>query len=251
MILPASYANGLAPRDGQPLYPELWRGCVGAWASCLGPTGLTLRDWSPLKKHATLTNMDAASDWLVSGGKHSLDFDGTNDFATFAATTFTGDFSWFSWIRFNSLSGSRVWCSSASGTTFIGTLSSSTSITVRSESFATASFTVPTLSTNVVYAIGLTRRAGSVRLFVNGVESSSGATAVSGNFVFDNIGYQSNPSLGLAAQMLDFMMFDNSQADIRLLSLRPGIAYELAPRRRSSAAVQFNRRRRLLIGASS
>jgi hypothetical protein len=39
--------------------------------------------------------------------------------------------------------------------------------------------------------------------------------------------------------------------EVSVLSLRPGIAYELAPRRRSSSAVQFNRRRRLLIGASS
>jgi hypothetical protein len=39
-------------------------------------------------------------------------------------------------------------------------------------------------------------------------------------------------------------------SEIRLLASRRGIAYELAPRRRSSSAVLFNRRRRLLLGAT-
>ena len=60
-------------------YPGLWRGCVGAWAPCLGPTGLTLRDWSGFGNHGTLTNMDAAGDWAASGGRYALDFDGSND----------------------------------------------------------------------------------------------------------------------------------------------------------------------------
>ena len=75
MILPASYSNGFAPRDGQPLYPELWRGCVGAWCPSLGPTGLTLRDWSGFGNHGTLTNMDPGTDWVLSGGRYALDFD--------------------------------------------------------------------------------------------------------------------------------------------------------------------------------
>jgi hypothetical protein len=40
--------------------------------------------------------------------------------------------------------------------------------------------------------------------------------------------------------------------EVSILATRPGIAYELAPRRRSSSAVAaFNRRRRLLLGASN
>jgi hypothetical protein len=63
MILPGTYANGFAPRDGQAIWPELWRGCVGAWNPGLGPTGLRLYDWSPYRNHGTLTNMDAGTDW--------------------------------------------------------------------------------------------------------------------------------------------------------------------------------------------
>jgi hypothetical protein len=54
--------------------------------------------------------------------------------------------------------------------------------------------------------------------------------------------------------MLDDVRFYNrmlSAKEARILASRRGIAYELAPRRRSSSAVQFNRRRRLLVGAHS
>lgn len=61
-------------------YPELWRGLVGAWSPCLSPRGGTvLRDLSGRGNHGTLTNMDAATDWVTSGGKTALDFDGSND----------------------------------------------------------------------------------------------------------------------------------------------------------------------------
>lgn len=60
-------------------YPGLWRGCVGAWAPCLGPSGSVLPDRSPRRNHGTLTKMDPATDWAVSRGRHVLDFDGTND----------------------------------------------------------------------------------------------------------------------------------------------------------------------------
>jgi hypothetical protein len=78
MILPGTYQNGFAPRDGEPLFPELWRGCVGAWNPGLGPTGLTLSDWSPYKNHGTLTNMPANDGWKVSQGKAAMQFVGTD-----------------------------------------------------------------------------------------------------------------------------------------------------------------------------
>ena len=63
-------------------YPELWSGCVGAWAPCLGPTGTRLHDLSRYRNWGTLTNMDAATDWVVSGGRYALDFDGSNDYVS-------------------------------------------------------------------------------------------------------------------------------------------------------------------------
>jgi hypothetical protein len=60
-------------------YPDLWDGVVGYWAPCLGPTGLRLHDVSRGNNWGTLTSMDAATDWTVSSGQYSLDFDGSSD----------------------------------------------------------------------------------------------------------------------------------------------------------------------------
>ena len=60
-------------------YPELWDGVVGAWAPCLGPTGSRLHDHSRRSNWGTLTNMDNATDWVVSDGQYALDFDGVDD----------------------------------------------------------------------------------------------------------------------------------------------------------------------------
>jgi len=55
-------------------------GLVGAWApSVSGWGGNVLRDLSGQGNHGTLTNMDPATDWVVSGGKQALDFDGVDD----------------------------------------------------------------------------------------------------------------------------------------------------------------------------
>ena len=57
-------------------------GLVGAWCPSLGATAGTLLDRSGRSKHGTLTNMDPATDWVQSGGRGALDFDGTNDQVT-------------------------------------------------------------------------------------------------------------------------------------------------------------------------
>ena len=60
-------------------FPHLWDGVVGAWCPSLGPTGLRLHDFSRRGNWGTLTNMDAATDWVVQDGQYALDFDGLND----------------------------------------------------------------------------------------------------------------------------------------------------------------------------
>ena len=70
----------IARNASEAAYPHLRQGLVGAWVPALGVTGGTLRDASGRGNHGTLTNMDPATDWKVSGGGWCLDFDGTNDF---------------------------------------------------------------------------------------------------------------------------------------------------------------------------
>jgi len=59
-------------------FPGLWQGVVGAWAPCLGPTGLRLHDFSQSQLWGTLTNMDAAADWQTSRGVYALRTTGTD-----------------------------------------------------------------------------------------------------------------------------------------------------------------------------
>ena len=71
-------------------YPELWDGVVGAWCPSLGPTGSRLHDMSRRSNWGTLTNMDAATDWVVSGGQYALDFDGADDYVPLSCNVFSG-----------------------------------------------------------------------------------------------------------------------------------------------------------------
>ena len=71
-------------------YPELWDGVVGAWCPSLGPTGLRLHDHSRRSNWGTLTNMDAATDWTLSGGQYALDFDGVDDYVPLSRNVFSG-----------------------------------------------------------------------------------------------------------------------------------------------------------------
>jgi hypothetical protein len=82
-------------------HPELWRGVRGYWAPCLGPSGTRLHDVGGLNNWGTLTNMDAATDWVVDGGRYALDFDGSNDVVDVPWTLFNGaaNASYSAWFR--------------------------------------------------------------------------------------------------------------------------------------------------------
>lgn len=89
-------------------YPELWQGLVGAWSPCLNPRGgTTLYDWSGRANHGTLTNMDPATDWVLSGGRPALDFV-TDDFVSIPNASWLhilGDITIESWLTVRSVSG--------------------------------------------------------------------------------------------------------------------------------------------------
>jgi hypothetical protein len=269
MILPGSYANGFSPRDGQPLYPELWRGCVGAWAPCLGPTGLTLRDNSRFGNHGTLTNMDAGADWVTDAGRYALDFDGTNDEVLIGANTllqfthvqpFTLS-AWFrpdnvanlmpigyttttnsagyylSWTRdaVSDIPANCVNCDYFNGTAFQGRIGTAGSV----------------VAGQLVH-VAMTRDGSGTqtghRVYLNGINLPNARASVAATLTasidyssaFFAIGrrYRTTP---IYADMtfVESMVHGRelNSAEIQLLATRRGIAYEMAPRRRSRAVV--------------
>lgn len=79
-----SYTQGFARQRGDSAHPEPWEGLVGLWAPVLGPTGMTLLNWSPYGQalDGTLTNMDPGADWVGSESGWTLDFSDNTDRVT-------------------------------------------------------------------------------------------------------------------------------------------------------------------------
>lgn len=76
-----SYHQGFANNAEDSARPQDWRGLVGLWLPQLGPSGITLRDWSGFANHGTLTNMDPATDWIIDGEYgYVLDLEKANDY---------------------------------------------------------------------------------------------------------------------------------------------------------------------------
>ena len=85
------------------LNQTLLDGLVGAWSPAaqgrtIGATGYLLPDISGRGNHGTLTNMDAATDWVTSGGYPALDCDGTNDYVNHGQIHLLGDMTISVWF---------------------------------------------------------------------------------------------------------------------------------------------------------
>lgn len=256
-----SYYSGFAPRDGQPRFPELWRGCVGAWAPCLGPSGLVLRDWSPFHNDGTLTNMAADSDWVIDGGRHCLDLDGANDIVSIpnGAQYGTSDISYGGWVKKRSTSEGGYLISknndgSASGPSIL--LGASGALTVH----ANAAF----VTTSAAYIatewshIWVNFRSLVIEVYYNGVlrDTSTARTGIGTswpNTIPIVIGSRTASSVAAAqfdGQFDDMRWYNRalSANEVSLLARRRGIAYEMElPRRYTEQAAAAAARARLLM----
>ena len=104
-IIKPSYQAGYARNASESENPNLWDGLVGAWMPSLGVTGETLRDVSGNGNHGTLTNMEAASDWVATSKGLALDFDGTNEMVDVdSPPVISGSSATYSlWVKANSV----------------------------------------------------------------------------------------------------------------------------------------------------
>lgn len=263
---PASYKFGFAPRDGQPLYSELWRGCVGAWDPGLGCTGPVLKDHSSYRNDLTLTNMNASS-WTNSEGRVSLRFDGTDDYAVKASRRFelVSPFSVSIWYRptarnpYAGLVSTMSAFSESSVNGFIlydgGNSNAGVMGMIMGGVLTLTSGSNSTLNTWQHYCAIFA--AGSAVLYKNAVPQTLsrvdlGAAQYTGTTEL-KIGSFTTTSGRAAADIRDVRLYDRilSPNEVRMLSRYSGIAYQLAQRRRASSGIAFNRRRRLLVGAGS
>lgn len=73
-LIRPSYKSGYARNASQSANPGLLKGLVNSWVPNFGPTGNTLFDVVG-GQHATLTNMDAGADWVMTNKGYGLEFD--------------------------------------------------------------------------------------------------------------------------------------------------------------------------------
>jgi hypothetical protein len=233
-------------------------------------SGLTLRDNSGFKNNGTLTN---GPTWAVNQGKYALSFDGVNDhIKTPSQLTVTSAICSVSiWYMFPvSPSGDYprildfsdstnsiqiVWDAGFGGNNLINTKHTQYQLGVNGTSWGASS--TPTVGTWYHIAAVFDALASTTQVWINGVQQTGSASA---NIAGDSssLGYhfwairRDLNAITTSNVILDDCMLYGTGINggtAKTLSLRRGIAYEMAPRRRSSVQVTTNRLRRALIGS--
>jgi hypothetical protein len=99
-----SFSTGYARNASESANPNLWKGLVGAWMPSFGVTGDTLKDVSGNGNDGTLTNMDAATDWVATSKGLALDFDNSVhkvSYQTNFQSEFQNSFTFSCLVKFN------------------------------------------------------------------------------------------------------------------------------------------------------
>jgi hypothetical protein len=258
-------------------YDSLREGLVLAICpSVSGATGYRAVDVSGRGNHGTLTNMDAASDWVASGGM-ALDFDGSDDYVNIPASYYgTGTVSF--WVKTTTEIGAALaFGTSASSSTLMyvaigqnisGTLTNelitvaTINGTARIEGYTTATRTelldgnwhhvaVVQETANASYKIYLdgnlkTTTVGDATLTTFGIGSSGGDV-----IQFGSRRFQAAQGVYYTGQADDIRLYSRplTPPEIRQLASRRAIG--LQPRPKQYTFYQFpsgSKRRRLLTG---
>jgi hypothetical protein len=247
-------------RGGRPKYPQLWRGCIAALCPFLGPTGSRLLDQSLYGNHCTLSNMDAATDWVVNQGVINLDFDGSNDLVSRSVSLVpSSSYSLVVWCRRTGSGGGGAGRIMELGTTNILLYGSASLLefNVNGVGISSASSGLVT-NDNRFYCAAATFSSvsGSMQLYENGRLLASGSSTSPASIASINIGNRADAARAWSGGIADARLYNRaiSQSEIRLLASRIGIAYELdrSSRYKAASAPAFKaywaRRNSQLIG---
>lgn len=246
-------------------YASLRQGLVGAWCPSLGASGFRLIDRSGNNNHGTLTNMDPGTDWVPSGGKLALDFDGTNDYvATDLSCSNRSNLDISAWI-FRASTSNNAFVGAGEGTTDgpranIYISGQTTYVTAEATAIGYASVANSRTGWNHYHysfrGSGL-NNSDRLKLFINGVEavlSYAGVLATTlGNVGFFEIGRTKGEGRYATAQIDDVRVYNRAltPSEIRLLytgGRGVGLMPERIKHRRKTSGT--NRRRRLICGAN-
>jgi hypothetical protein len=270
-------------------FSNLKQGLVGAWCPSVSGRGLVLPDLSGYNNHGTLTNMDSATDWVPSGSGLALDFDGVDDrvsldsCASRFATLSTGALSlWFNVSSANPVQILFYLNETANPNNFFTLAVGNSTGTLADDSigfgqqkngvgvyfgFVRKGHTfyqdqkwhnvvvMSDSSSNSIYIDGIKQIADYP---ISGNASSSGffnVFSVNSMSIGSRVltGFPSNTTLG---QIDDVRIYNRVLTPQEIQQLYTGgrgvgLAPERIKHRRKTSAAATNRRRRILIGASS
>lgn len=215
---------------------RLTQGMVGYWSPVLtGPTGLQLLDLSGENNVGTLTNMDAATDWVSDRHGSVLDFDGSNDRVQLSRTVSlsTTSFTISLWAQQNAggigmpigdrtLTTSYVWLRTGNYVRF-------------STPSGLVEFTGVTTFTNwnhlVLTGESISTSLSSITLFWNGIRQAP-ISVVNGTFTLNTIGdgytSQAFPFPGRIAEVVAWARPMTEGGAASLFSMRPGFLGRLS-----------------------
>jgi hypothetical protein len=246
-------------------YASLRQGLVGAWCPSLGASGFRLIDRSGYGNHGTLTNMDPGTDWVASGGKGALEFDGSNDYvnARIPKIELSTEGCTLSIWYLNPSGTTGVYAAlcSTTGGQFLIFQASGSAINLGQRNNAggdvsTSGGTWQSASWKNIIAVSTP---SALTLYSNGLQTSTlSRTSAATTFnqisigALDRQGAISNYSI---SQQDDIRIYSRALTppEIQLLytgGRGVGLAPERIKHRRKTTAAATNRRRRILIGAS-
>lgn len=224
----------IAHNASEAAYPHLWQGLAGAWSPSLGVTGDTLRDVSGHGNHGTLTGMDPATDWQVSGGGWSLDFDGSNDYIPLS-TPITSTMVAAAWVYARDLTdpNGEYFVAKWGGDFYIGVYLGNWIARSASAGGSQSALLQSTATANTWTHLAVSRTASTLTLWVNGVAKASTSA----------VGFQGGSSAPLTvARLSGFSLY----ADLRLddLLIYSGDARAVIPTLARRRGIAFERKRR-------
>lgn len=243
---------------------SLRNGLIGAWCpSVSGWGGNLLRDLSGYGNHGTLTNMDPATDWVVSGGTQALDFDGVNDFVlcTQNYVPLAIPVTATAWVVLSVVGQSGTFVAksdgniSNDGSWAIATTNGGSGFRALYRDGATtrSAASTSTYSANVPFFVAATYSQTDVSIFINGSfeASSTIVNAIASNSQAVTIGSREGLQAFLNGRLLEARVYNRilSAQEIRTLYTGgPGVG--LRPERKRRYVQSGNRRRRLICGAN-
>ena len=199
--------------------------------------------------------MDAATDWVVSGGRYALDFDGVNDYVLGPSLTPIA-ISLSAWVYFTTDS-SQVFIAKRNATDYsweMGRNAGNDQLLVRINANTNVA-TGGNLPINTWLHIGGTYDGVTIRAYVGGLEvgTFSYSTAIAVNTVQTTFGARAlfvGAESFFPLQMDDVRIYSRAIpfAEMRLLATRRGIAYERRKRRSVYVPRTSSLRRKVLTG---